>query len=121
MKNNKLILLLATFTLVVFPVIGFIIAYWVNNESIAEVMEMIEHPVINIVIGLISGFLTGILAWSIIQSRTMTPVRQKYSGLISSLKLSIPKIIYISICAGVCEEILFRGGLQPLIGIWITS
>ena len=30
-------------------------------------------------------------------------------------------IIFISFCAGVGEEILFRGVLQPLIGIWITA
>lgn len=29
--------------------------------------------------------------------------------------------LWIAVAAGFCEELLFRGALQPLLGIWITS
>ena len=121
MKNKNLIILLATFTLTAFPTVGFLIAWWVNKETPTVVLELHENALLNVGIGLAVGLGTGILAWSVIQTKIMKPIQHKYSGLISSLRLNLPKIIYISICAGVGEEILFRGGLQPIMGIWLTS
>lgn len=51
----------------------------------------------------------------------MEPVRNKYSNLIGSFELKPAHIIYISLCAGIGEEILFRGVIQPFLGIWITA
>ncbi len=40
---------------------------------------------------------------------------------LAAIKLDHPTIIAISLAAGVCEEILFRAALQPLLGIgWAT-
>lgn len=41
--------------------------------------------------------------------------------IISQANLNTFDRIHLSIFAGVGEEILFRGAIQPLIGIWLTS
>jgi membrane protease YdiL (CAAX protease family) len=51
----------------------------------------------------------------------MRPIRKKYAPLIQNLKLSTTAIVLLSFCAGFGEELLFRGALQPLLGIWITA
>lgn len=51
----------------------------------------------------------------------MKPVLSKYQKMIISSDIDIQLIFFISFCAGVGEEILFRGVIQPLAGIWITS
>jgi membrane protease YdiL (CAAX protease family) len=51
----------------------------------------------------------------------MKPVMNKYAQLFGAFELNHSEMIYISICAGVGEEILFRGALQPLMGIILTS
>ena len=38
-----------------------------------------------------------------------------------STRLTYHELIWFSICAGVGEEILFRAGIQPYIGIWLTA
>ena len=52
----------------------------------------------------------------------MNPVRRKYEGLIGEFDLNQKEKIWISICAGVGEEILFRGFLQLIFiyffGFW---
>jgi membrane protease YdiL (CAAX protease family) len=48
-------------------------------------------------------------------------VYSKYARLIQSLRLSWIDIIFISLCAGFGEELLFRAAIQPLLGIWITA
>ena len=51
----------------------------------------------------------------------MKPVLDKYKNMIISSEIDLQLIFFISFCAGVGEEILFRGVIQPLIGVWITS
>lgn len=41
--------------------------------------------------------------------------------ILSRTKFSWPDRIQVSFFAGVGEELLFRGAIQPLIGIWLTS
>ena len=51
----------------------------------------------------------------------MTPVLEKYKTLINTFELDLPLIFFVSFCAGFGEETLFRGVLQPLLGIWVTA
>ena len=80
-------------------------------------------------VGVVAGLIIGVAAQWIVNRSFMHEVSVKYNGLIGELKLGRSEIIFISICAGVGEEILFRGALQPLImqwignhqGIWVTA
>lgn len=47
--------------------------------------------------------------------------RKFFSGLIGQLNLRFIDILFISFCAGAGEEILFRGAIQPYLGVWITA
>lgn len=121
MNTKNLILLLATFTLVGFPAIGYLIFYFFGEGNLEELM-LGEIPILfQIIIGFPIGWVAAILAAKLIQTKMMEPVRLKYSNMITELNLNIWQIIFISICAGVGEEWLFRAFLQPLWGIWITS
>lgn len=44
-----------------------------------------------------------------------------FAELIGKLNPSYANVIFYSFCAGVGEEILFRGAIQPHLGIWLTS
>lgn len=41
--------------------------------------------------------------------------------MVKNLKLNYVDAFFLSICAGIGEELLFRSGLQTFFGIWITS
>ncbi len=41
--------------------------------------------------------------------------------MLNGYKVSRWSAFYLSVCAGVGEEVFFRGALQPLLGIWITA
>ena len=45
----------------------------------------------------------------------------EYGKMMSKLKINTQQAFFLSICAGVGEEILFRGAIQPILGIWLTS
>lgn len=121
MNTKSLILLLALFTLVGFPAIGYLIFYFFGDGNLNALLFGEIPIILQVLIGFPIGWVAAILAAKLIQTNFMEPVRRKYGNMISELNLNIWQIIFISICAGVGEEWLFRAFLQPLWGIWITS
>lgn len=51
----------------------------------------------------------------------MKETKTLFRNLLKPLEFSLPDIIFLSICAGLGEEILFRGSLQYILGIWPTA
>lgn len=47
--------------------------------------------------------------------------RHFFADLLLRFKVSFPQIILLSLCAGIGEELLFRGAIQPWLGIWLTA
>jgi len=112
---------LGTLTLIGFPIIGWVILWLTNGPSMSEVLAIGPNPGRQIIVGIASGVVFGWAAWLIIRSPLLRNVRTKYSSLIRDMRLSPWQMLYISLCAGIGEEIFFRGVLQPLMGIWITA
>lgn len=121
MSNRTTILLLATFTLTIFPLVGWLIFKIISEENWTAVFFEGHSIILQICFGSVFGFLSALGAWYLIRSPFLLPVIEKYGGLIKSLHLKPIDIIYISLCAGIGEELLFRASIQPFLGIWITS
>ncbi len=120
---NKRLTWAAVFTLIGFPLIGWVILYifgkdplmlW--NQSLWSVAWYWQAA-----IGLILGVILGKSAQYIVTRPFLKETERKYSNLIRKLKLTHAQIIFISFCAGFGEELLFRGSIQPLLGIWVTA
>jgi membrane protease YdiL (CAAX protease family) len=118
---KRQIILLATLTLLGFPFVGWLLNFFFGQGDFTSVFEGGKPLWLQLSAGLIAGTVFGFGAWTIVKSRSMESVRQKYGKLIADFRLNYPEIIYISLCAGIGEEILFRGILQPWLGVWITS
>ena len=108
-------------TLLGFGGLGFLLIWWLRNEGIVEFLGGHYSIGIQLMTGVFYGIFCGYLAWFVVSRKFMKPITNKYSHIIQGLKLSIWDIWFISFCAGVGEELFFRGGLQPLLGIWITA
>lgn len=108
-------------TIAVFPLLGYFI--YTNRVDNDFTQAFINHqPLwIQLITGLIIGLTAACGACKIILLNFMKPVHDKYTEIFSDLNLKWYDVIIISVCAGVGEEILFRGALQPLFGIVLTS
>lgn len=118
---KRQIILLATLTLFGFPFVGWILNYFLGRDSFSSIFTGGQPIWLQLFLGLSAGTVFGFGAWFIVKSRSMKSVREKYGQLISDFRLNYAEIIYISLCAGIGEEILFRGIIQPWLGVWITS
>ncbi len=120
---NKKLTWAAIFTLIGFPLIGYALLYIFAEDPIAiwRQSTWTVHWFWQIAIGAALGFALGKGAEFIVTRPFLKKTEEKYAQLIQKLNLSHAQIIFISFCAGFGEELLFRGSVQPLLGIWITA
>ncbi|MCH2214529.1 MAG: CPBP family intramembrane metalloprotease [Flavobacteriales bacterium] len=118
---SKRLAILALVTLVGFPILGFIILYFFD-ESPGQTMVRSQSPILlQLATGAGIGTLIGLGGKWIISRPFLSAVSLKYGKLIQNFKISSFGIWFVSFCAGFGEELLFRGAIQPLLGVWITA
>ncbi len=118
---RKRILWAAFLTLTVFPIIGWAILYFFRDNPIQIILRSNQNIWIQIISGVLLGIVLGLGAKYLVSQPFLVETEKKYARIISNLKFKEWQIIFISLCAGFGEELLFRGALQPLMGIWITA
>lgn len=119
--DKKKILILATATLVFMSLIGWVIIWYFQDRSMADQLLGPSPWYYQVGLGIVYGTLAALAGWQIVKLPQLNEIKKFFSGLIGNLQLTKLEVIYISICAGTGEEILFRGGIQPYLGIWFTS
>ncbi len=117
----RLVRALALSTLLFFGGGGMALLILVQGRDPLHALFGDGDILLDIVLGLASGLLIAVVAWGIISTRMMQGVREHYCRMIGPLIGSRWQRIWISICAGVGEEIFFRGALQHWLGIPITA
>ncbi len=81
-----------------------------------------EHWALDLALGAITGTLYALIAWTL--AHTIDTFRRLKDLLIQSLDMNALRpahALLFGLIAGVPEEILFRGALQPVLGWIITS
>ncbi|MFZ6052812.1 CPBP family intramembrane glutamic endopeptidase [Halocola ammonii] len=121
MRKQKMIVQLATLTLVGMSAIGLLIVYYFQERTILELFRGKIPIWQQLGIGLLAGLASGWCAQKIVDQPFMEEVNIRYSRMIGELHLTWPQIVYVSLSAGIGEEILFRGAIQPFLGILITA
>lgn len=90
-------------------------------KEVLTVLTGGKSQYVQLLIGLFFGSFSALLAVLLVHSPKFKDTRHFFEQLIGQMNPSIINIVFFSFCAGVGEELLFRGGIQPLIGIWWTS
>ncbi len=103
------------------PLIALLIDWFVTDLHLVARLLTGEAWWIQLVWGLGVGLVSAFIAYKIISLKFMEGVRIKYARMLGDMDLTTQEIVFISICAGIGEEILFRGALQPLLGIFLTA
>lgn len=112
---------LAFLSLVIFTFLGGVIHWYLLPSSLTETLTKGMTYLKQILIGAGFGLVATFISWQLIQSRILKDIRRFFFKLLKPFDFRIKDIILISLSAGIGEEILFRGSLQPLMGIWLTA
>ncbi|MEX2592327.1 MAG: CPBP family intramembrane glutamic endopeptidase [Anditalea sp.] len=118
---NKVTLSLALGTLFFFGIGGIFIIEYLQDQSFIDVLMRGWDIPFQLIIGLLAGMAASGIAMFIITRKFFKQEKKFYYNLISKLDLNLAGILILSLCAGIGEELFFRAGIQPLLGIWWTS
>ncbi len=119
--NRTTFFVLGLITLIGFSAIGGIIMELFLDVRFLSIFNTPWSWYEQIAFGLLYGLFTAIIGWEIVKLKFLSSTRRFFGDLIKNLNLGFWDIAFISFCAGTGEEILFRGAIQPYLGIWITA
>jgi len=122
MKQIKsMVINMAGITIIGMPLLAWIIMSFFPEVRFFDYMIGSGSIIQHLILGTVSGILFAFIAAWITDRAFMREVNMKYTSMLGELKLSTGEIVFISFCAGLGEEFLFRGTLQPLMGIVPTA
>jgi CAAX protease family protein len=108
-------------TLLGMSAIGILLITYLQKKDVQQVLLGGKPYYAQVLTGFSFGTLSSLLAIVLIRGKKFKSVRSFFENLMRELNPSFLNILFYSFCAGIGEEVLFRAGLQPLIGIWPTS
>lgn len=121
MISKRTIIILALGTIVIFGGLGVVLIPFVRGVDFSTYIFGDKALWIQVVIGLGFGAISAKAGWQIVEMPRLHKTKVFFTKIIQPLKLSKSEIFLISICAGVGEELFFRGAVQPVLGVWATS
>lgn len=115
------VLWLGAITLLLFGGGGVVlIAFAQHRDPIALILGP-RHWMMQGAMGVCAGGAIATVAAWLIDRPFMEAIRTKYVELIGGIVRSRSDVVFISICAGVGEELFFRGAVQHWLGVPLTA
>lgn len=71
--------------------------------------------------GSLFGIAAAVIALGLVRTDYFSESRSFFQDFIKDLNPTFVEVVFYSLCAGVGEELLFRGGIQPWLGLWWTA
>lgn len=118
--TKKAMLAVSVFTLFGFSGIAYFILSFSDSVQYFEMFSY-ENIFQSILVGLGFGGLAAFMGILLLKLPPLKETSTFYASFFKDLDLHWTDILFYSFCAGVGEEILFRGALQPLLGLWFAA
>ena len=119
--SRRTFFLLGLITLFGFSSLGGLVIEQFQDVRFFSLFQTATPWYTQVGLGLLYGVVTALIGWFIVNMTFLADTRSFFAKLIQDLNLTFPDILFISFCAGTGEEILFRGAIQPYLGVWITA
>lgn len=121
MLTRKMFYFLGLITLLGFSALGLAVIGLFQPGSPWRIFTE-GSPIGNQVLrGLLFGAIAVLNLLWLIHTPLLKSAREFFSNLIGDAGLRVPDMLFVSLAAGIGEEILFRAAIQPFLGIWPTA
>lgn len=107
-------------TLLAFPLLAWPVLYF-TDRTFLSIFAIAHNQIFSIPLYLSAGILFGLFIIWLSELAFFEKALSDYKSILNNYKITRWNAFYLSVCAGVGEEIFFRGALQPLFGIWFTA
>ena len=119
--SKRGIYILGIITLLVFPIPAFLYLYFFEGYSIQDFIRWDEIFRPQTILGINLGIVYAFIALIFMGAPIFDKLPNRVENIVRNMRLTAWDAIFLSICAGVGEELLFRAGMQTILGPWITS
>ncbi|MCW5908723.1 MAG: CPBP family intramembrane metalloprotease [Chitinophagales bacterium] len=119
--NKRRLQYLSWLTLLGMSAIGIVLIHYLQQKGVRDTMLGGKKYYLQLLAGLFFGSLAALLGVLLVNGRRFRSLRTFFEDMIGEINPSLFDILFYSFCASVGEEVLFRAGVQPLIGIWPTA
>jgi hypothetical protein len=119
--EKKRLFYLSWLTLFGMSAIGIVIIHYVQKLGVRQVLLGGKAYYLQSLTGLFFGSLAALLGVLFINGRRFRSLRAFFEEMIGEINPSVVDVLFYSLSAAVGEEVLFRAGIQSLIGIWPTA
>lgn len=116
-EKTKL-LYLSSLTLFGMSAIGILLIIYGQHKDVSDKLFGGKNYYLQAITGLFFGSLSAILGLILINGKFFRNARTYFDDLLDDLNPSLASILFYAFSASVGEEILFRAGIQGIIGIW---
>lgn len=114
--EKKKIYLMGWITLLIFPIPAFIALYFTHDYTLKDFFDFDRFKFHHLITGGFIGVAYAYLANFAMETKLFKSVPLRVDQLVKSMNLTLVDSIFLSICAGFGEELLFRVGVQTYIG-----
>jgi len=119
--NRNSLFHLSIFTLFGFSLIAYIFLHFNNELDFWEMLSFQKFNIKSLSIGAGSGIVAAGLGLVLIKILPESKLNKVLDSIMDELDPKWHHIIFYSFCAGVGEEILFRGAIQSFLLLWPTA
>jgi membrane protease YdiL (CAAX protease family) len=121
MLKKRILLRLALATLIGMPLVAIVVDRFSETVNLQLAITGDGKYWEQLAAGAFAGVMIAVTAHILIASPLLDAVNTSYARMLGRFRLTFSEILLISLCAGVGEEMLFRGAVQPFLGIPVTS
>ncbi len=104
-----------------FPIPTFLILGYFEGKSVYELFDLNSICSFNNLIGILIGIIYAFIALKLLKAPVFDALPDRIETTIRAMKLTTFDMIFLSLCAGIGEELLFRVGVQYYLGPWLTA
>ncbi|MCH2225089.1 MAG: CPBP family intramembrane metalloprotease [Crocinitomicaceae bacterium] len=108
-------------TLLVFPIPTFTVLWFVEGIYPLEIFDLKSFNLTSIALGTALGLCYALLALVLMELPVFQKLPIRIETIVQNMRLRFIDCLFLSICAGVGEELLFRSGIQFYIGPIVAS
>lgn len=119
--SKKHLYLLGLVTLLVFPLPSYFFLQTMEGLDLKEFLQLDHIKTIPVSYGILFGIIYAYFALIILRAQVFQELPLQIDKLVKDLKLNYLDALFLSLCAGIGEELLFRSGVQHYLGIIATS
>ena len=105
----------------IFPIPAFIYLYFAEDYSLEQFIQWGEILQPQTILGINLGIVYAFIALIFMGAPVFDKLPNRVENLVQNMRLNIWDAIFLSLCAGIGEELLFRAGMQHILGPLITS